>query len=239
MMQKSPTNPLRILLESTKIISPTLISYDVGSLFELFVYSLLENAKHQFDKIILLSFYDAFQIVYQYWQVNLSEERIANVMHDVKIISVNSIYLNSVENTKANIMATTPTRLMTELSKILEEDLVGNKTILLLFIGLDMYGLNKGESDFRKLFSLLMLLSNKVKNISIATVINKNVFSMKTVEFLNSYSFNVAHLHAEVEGIDVRYYFEFKRVALLKYNLNRWEYKLENNIIRFVKKRVG
>jgi len=234
----SASNPIGILLESTQKISPTLISYDIGSLCELFVYTTLKKAKNHFGKIFLLSFYDAFHIIYQYWKINLSDDAINETMQNIEIISVNSLYADSIR-AKINIMTTAPSRLITDISSRIEEELEEGKHILLFFIGLDLYALNKGEDEFRKLFSLLMLLANKIENVSVATILNKNLFSSKTVEFLNSYSFNVVHLKADVIGFDVKYYIEFKRVAMLKYNLNVWEYKPLENTIKFIKKRIG
>ena len=232
------SNPVEILLESTRKISPTLISYDIGSLFELFVYTTLKKAQTYFDKMVLLSFYDAFHIIYQYWKVNLSSNQIKEVMKNIEVVSVNSLYADSVK-AEISMMITAPSRLIADISRRIEEELADGKEVLLFFVGLDLYALNRGEEDFRKLFSLLMLLSNKMENVSVATVLNKNVFSSKTIEFLNSYSFNVVHLKADVIGVDVRYYIEFKRVAMLKYNLNVWEYKLAGNTIKFIKRRVG
>ena len=238
MNPQSEPKPIEILMESSKAISPTLISYDIGSLFEIFIYELLKKATKQFDKVVLVSFHDAFHIIHQYWRINLGDSFVSEVMQNTRIVAVNSLYLDSI-SAEVNMTTTSPSRLLTDITNMLEEEINDGKRILLFFVGLDMYALNKGEVDFRKLFSLLMLLANRIKNVSIITTLNKNVFSNKTNEFLNSYAFNVAHLKADAAGTEVKYYIEFKRVAMLQYNLNVWEYKLLGKSIRFLEKKVG
>ncbi|MGQ4833873.1 MAG: hypothetical protein ACP6IS_08245 [Candidatus Asgardarchaeia archaeon] len=223
-------DPMEILLRSTKIISPTLIQYDIGSLFEGILFNCLKKAKSQFDKIILVSFYDSYHILYHYWGSIFSIDEANKLMKGVEIITVYGKY--PIEpKAGVRILDVEMTRLAPTIIDIINKN--KGKSFLMVITGLDLYAIDRGEETFRKTYPLLMILSKQFKEVNIIVALNKNLISPKTLEFVGNYSFNIADLKVNASNEKISYYMLFKRIAMLEYNLKSWEYIVTERSIDF------
>jgi len=223
MMMDDKESPIDILINATKKISPTLIYYEIGSNFELFTYDLIEKSFSHFENVIVISFYDAFNLIYQYWKLNINNEKLNKIIEKIKVISVNSIVENELLNSYV-VSLTTPTTLLNEIARLADE--ANGKKTLILILGMDIYTIYQNEETFAKLYSLLIIPTSKYENMKIISAINPKIFSQKTTELISSYSFNVAYLGIEALKKEFARYLKFLRIAFLEYTLKKWIYQI-------------
>ncbi|NJE13202.1 hypothetical protein [Thermococcus sp. LS2] len=217
------TNPLEILEESSKRISPTLIEYEIGSEVEIILYHLIAKLRPEYQNFVVISFHDAYLALKRYLENTLSHEEIHKTFSNIHLISVNPV-LEIEENSPDDIIKSTHHdiivgRILEIISKIQGET-------LFLVLGLDFYGIRVGKEELIDIFPALVSAIGRKKNNNVIMTLNVKVFPQGVVEIVNSFAFNVAHLGIEVHNRDLKRYITLIRTIFLEYNLKKWYYKL-------------
>ncbi|NJE08595.1 hypothetical protein E3E31_08690 [Thermococcus sp. M39] len=217
------TNPLEILEESSKRISPTLVEYEIGSEVEIILYHLIAKLRPEYQNFVVISFHDAYLALKRYLENILSHEEIHKTFSNIHLISVNPV-LEIEENSPDDIIKSTHHdiivgRILEIISKIQGET-------LFLVLGLDFYGIRVGKEELIDIFPALVSAIGRKKNNNVIMTLNVKVFPQGVVEIVNSFAFNVAHLGIEVHNRDLKRYITLIRTIFLEYNLKKWYYKL-------------
>jgi len=220
---KMEINPLEILEESSKRISPTLIEYEIGSEVEIVLYTLIGKLRQEYQNFIIISFHDAYLVLRRYLENIFSIDEINAVFNGAHLISVNPI-LETEENNPQNIIKSTHHDII--VGRILETTSRIKEESLFIVLGLDFFGIRIGEEELIDLFPALVSTIGRKKSNNVIMTLNVKVFPQSLVEIVNSFAFNVAHLGIELHDKDIKRYITLIRTVFLEYNLKTWYYTL-------------
>ena len=221
-------SPIDILIKATKKTSPSLLKYEVGSLLELFLFYLLKRAKVDFEKIVVLSFNDAFYTIFKFWKGIFNGSSLKETLSSLKVVSINHLIEHTMlEDIKDHEFFSfeSPTALIRHLDKLFQKFIDVDKLLVIVF-GLDFYAIKEGENVVTKLFPLLIIPISKNDTTQILITMNLKAFSEKVLHIINSYSINVAHLGVEIVNNIFERFFIFQRSIFPEYTLKKWHYNI-------------
>ncbi len=216
-------NPLEILKESSKRISPTLIEYEIGSEIEIILYTLIKKLRQEYQNFIIISFHDAYLVLRRYLENVFSKTEVNTAFDGAHLISVNPI-LETEENQPQDIIKSTHHDII--VGRILEATSKINGESLFIILGLDFFGIRIGKEELIDLFPALVSTIGRKKNNNVIMTLNVKVFPQSLVEIVNSFAFNVAHVGIELQDREIRRYITLIRTVFLEYNLKKWYYTL-------------
>ncbi|AHF80705.1 hypothetical protein [Thermococcus paralvinellae] len=216
-------NPLEILKESSKRISPTLIEYEIGSEVEIVLYHLIAKLRPEYQDFIVVSFHDAYLALRKYLENTLSHEEINKIFNNIHLVSVNPV-LETSESKPNDVIKSTHHDII--VGRILEIASRIQGRALFLILGLDFYGIRIGKEELIDLFPALVSAIGRKRDSNLIMTLNVKVFPQSVVEIVNSFAFNVAHLGIEIHDKDLKRYITLIRTIFLEYNLKKWYYRL-------------
>ena len=220
-------DPLDVFAKSSLKITPSLIEYEVGSEIELFVYNYLRRVFDNYDRIVFLSFFDAYSSFVKFLIRSIGKEKVDKILKNCELISIypkgETDYTMSIKNLDY------PT-IIGKLRLFLDE--ISGRTIILA-LGLDFYSIFLSEKSFISLFPRIAKLPSNYKDLSLTVVLNVKIFSDKVKEIINSFSFNIARLGIENVNNRLLRYFILIRTIYLNYNLFKWYYDVIGDRIIF------
>jgi|GEM_PF-839656 hypothetical protein len=229
MVSKVQSNPLDIVAASSKRITPTLIQYEVGSEVEIIIFNLLSELKKSYEKIIIVSFYDAYATLLRYLNSVFNPQNVQEVFDDVYLVSISpllEVNLKPNDVIKADQHEIISGRLF-EITGLIEEK------SLILILGPDFFGIKIGKDSLIELVPSLMTTLSRKKDLNIIITLNIKIFPENIIEIINSFAFNVIKLGVEVSNSKIKRQMTILRSVFLEYNLKRWYYKLLGKTLIF------
>ncbi|NJE04651.1 hypothetical protein E3E36_00490 [Thermococcus sp. M36] len=136
-MRVEDADPLHLVLNATRVISPTLIQYELGSDIEVIMMNFLHSMREAYDDIMVVSFYDGYHTMRKYAEAIFGADFVDDIFNGSTLVSVNSFLEDQYGPTK-RILTTDPEIIVGRLLEITGS--LQRKTLVLL-LGLDFYGI--------------------------------------------------------------------------------------------------
>ncbi len=220
-------DPLDVFADSSMKITPSLLEYEVGSEIELFVYNYLKRVSNHYDRILFLSFFDAYDSFLKFLIRSIGREKVEEVLKRSELVS---IYPRSETYFSMSIKNLDYPTVLGKL-RMFFDDLDGRTVVITL--GLDFYSIFLSEKSFVSLFPRIATLPSSYRDLNLVIVLNVKIFSEHVKEIIDSFSFNIARLGIESVNNKLLRYFILIRTVHLNYNLFKWYYDVIGDRIVF------
>ncbi|ASJ16491.1 hypothetical protein A3L04_05080 [Thermococcus chitonophagus] len=219
-------DPLSIIAEAAKRLSPTLITHEIGSDVEIILYNLAKKIRASYENFVVISFNDAYAAVMRYLRSIFNDAD--QVFGADRLISINPFLEEDlmpeiiVETSDPEIIAGR-----------IGEAIKGLDNSLFFVLGLDLYGVrHKGELPLM-IPGITKVLSRAPGN-SVVMTFNTKMFPESILEIVNSFALNVVRLEVKVVGVSIKRILTIIRSPFMEYNLKSWRYEVTRNAVIFI-----
>lgn len=209
-------NPLDIIIESSKVVTPTIFNHEIGSEFESVLYHVVKRLKSEYKGFIVISFTDAYASILKYLESIYKDAR--DVFKDAKVFSVLS-YFEDVLGQEVLIKTKDPEIIIGKI----KSNLGVKDNTLFLVLGLDIFGVKYPKELITVLPALIRILGRGEKN-NILITFNFKAFPENVTEIVNSFALNLFNFGIEVGKNEIKRKLTVIRSIFLEYNLKSWYY---------------
>lgn len=214
--------------------SPTMMEYEVGTSTEIILFNILERLiNEKVEKIIVISMYDVFHIIYQHITSLIPEERVNIILKNTLLVSVNPI--SEIILKPRVISFLSPEALSKRITAEIIRHVGKEKRAITLLVGSEIYALKEGLQQFISFYQFMVSSSFLHKNLSSLILIDFKTLSENLLEILRLYSANVVRFAVEnnVSFKDIKRYLLIFKSMFLEYELKKWYYEIKNDKLEF------
>ncbi|WP_297507421.1 hypothetical protein [Thermococcus sp.] len=223
-------DPLSLIVEASRRMSPTFLNYQIGSEIELILYHLLRRLKDLYDEVFVISFHDAYHFIVSYVSSVYPDGR--DVFRPSHLISVNP-YLEEALNPTMVIKVKDPEIIMGRIqSKLLSLDPDNGKRKLFIVLGLDLYGIRYRE-ELVQIVPMISRMLAKEEGSNVLVTFNVRAFPETVSEIIDCFALNVFRFAVEVKKRTIRRKLTVIRSPFIEYNLRSWYYTVTKEGINF------
>ncbi|ASJ00228.1 hypothetical protein [Thermococcus gorgonarius] len=219
-------DPLDIMAMSTRQLSPTLISHEIGSDVELIIYHLIKRLQPDYEKVVVISFNDAYYSVVKYLRTVYPDAEVT--LKNVALVSINPLLEESMNPDM--VLSTNDPEIIGGRMRV---TFSGMSNVLYVVLGLDIYGV-RHTKDLPLMIPAITKTLSLGGNNGILMTFNVRLFPENIVELVNSFSLSVFRLSVKVEGESLKRVLTVVRSPFLEYNLKSWSYMVTKDGLIFM-----
>ncbi|HII61309.1 hypothetical protein [Pyrococcus horikoshii] len=210
-------NPLELIVESSKRVTPTIFNHEIGSDIESVLYHVIKSLKPEYKEFVIISFSDAYASIIRYLE-SVYEDADEIFKKGAKLISVVSFFE---ENLGQELLIQTkdPELIVGRI----KTNLGTKNNTLFLVLGLDIFGVRYPGELVMLLPGLIRVLGGG-KNNNIIITFNFKAFPENITEIVNSFALNLFKFGVDVKGSEIKRKLTVIRSVFVEYNLKSWYY---------------
>ncbi|AFK22971.1 hypothetical protein [Pyrococcus sp. ST04] len=219
-------DPLKIIAEAARRLSPTLITHEIGSDIEVILYNLAKMLRSDYEKFVVISFNDAYAAVMRYLKSIFKDAE--EVFGADKLISINP-FLEEDLRPSLIIETSDPELIVGRIGEAVK----GLKNSIFFVLGLDIYGV-RHKSELTLMIPGITKVLSRAPGNSVIITFDTKMFPESILEIVNSFALNVIRLEVRVSGVSIQRVLTIIRSPFMDYNLKSWRYEITKNSVVFV-----